>query len=351
MKRFILAILFFPFALSADEVAVPHRFEAGMPAVAAEVNDNFEFLASELAEARASLGESEERLEAQESLIESFDEEIAVLKNQLPVVLDPEASAIEITQPGFYVLNQDFMGSLAIAADDVLLDMRNYAIRAVSGGYGLRVSGFRVEIRNASLWDAPSIVEESAQVRIVNAHFRGLTLQGSTTIVDSSAGGYIGATVSGGRHVFRNVSFSGREGPAIRVEEGSIEVLDSTLKCLLASCLELQSSGHLVSGNVISPVVGRGIDLRGDSTIVKDNLFISSDPESAGPIFVQGTDNLIIGNVSKPRIRDGGYVSRWSGGIAFTADGNYYGNNKMAAETPFSLGSTTQIDLGGNEGF
>ena len=37
--------------------------------------------------------------------------------------------------------------------------------------------------------------------------------------------------------------------------------------------------------------------------------------------------------------------------MEFTANGNYYGNNRMAAQVPFALGGTVQTDWGGNVGY
>jgi hypothetical protein len=38
-------------------------------------------------------------------------------------------------------------------------------------------------------------------------------------------------------------------------------------------------------------------------------------------------------------------------GIEFAQDGNYYGDNRIAALLPFSLGGTIQTDWGGNASY
>ena len=55
-----------------------------------------------------------------------------------------------------------------------------------------------------------------------------------------------------------------------------------------------------------------------------------------------------IAEVHAARLPSG---EEWGTGIAFGQSGNYYGNNQMAASTPFALGQTTQTDWGGNVGF
>lgn len=42
---------------------------------------------------------------------------------------------------------------------------------------------------------------------------------------------------------------------------------------------------------------------------------------------------------------------RDNSGIRFTMNGNFYGNNRVAASVPFNVGATVQTDWGGNVGF
>jgi hypothetical protein len=62
---------------------------------------------------------------------------------------------------------------------------------------------------------------------------------------------------------------------------------------------------------------------------------------------VSGIGNTLDGNIAAPGVR--GMAART--GIEFTADGNYYGGNRLAATGPFALGATTQTDWGGKVGY
>jgi hypothetical protein len=62
---------------------------------------------------------------------------------------------------------------------------------------------------------------------------------------------------------------------------------------------------------------------------------------------ISGTANTLDGNVAAP----GRFGERARTGMAFTADGNFYGDNRMAAQTPFVVGGTVQTDWGGNVGY
>jgi hypothetical protein len=102
-------------------------------------------------------------------------------------------------------------------------------------------------------------------------------------------------------------------------------------------------NANLVANNILELLsVEEGFTVEGDYNVLRDNIAL----EAAGvdAIFlVSGTANTIDGNIAPPADPDqeaGGPGL----GIKFTADGNYYGNNRMAV----SLGGTVQTDWGGN---
>ena len=97
---------------------------------------------------------------------------------------------------------------------------------------------------------------------------------------------------------------------------------------------------NMIDNNFIAPYPAYVVD--GDRNVIRDNTITGS---GAGVAFaVGGTGNTLDGNI---------VASREAGpstevGIEFTADGNYYGNNRMAAIVPFNLNGTVQTDWGGN---
>jgi hypothetical protein len=85
----------------------------------------------------------------------------------------------------------------------------------------------------------------------------------------------------------------------------------------------------------------------GDRNVVRDNTIISGIP--GGTAFaVRGTGNTLDGNIAAGREPE---FPATNVGIAFTADGNYYGDNRMGSNVPFSLNGTVQTDWGGNVGY
>ena len=67
---------------------------------------------------------------------------------------------------------------------------------------------------------------------------------------------------------------------------------------------------------------------------------------------IGGTANTLDGNIGAPSESLGlPRAVRARIGMQFTAEGNYYGDNRMAAEVPFALGGTVQTDWGGNVGY
>lgn len=360
MKCFAFLMAILPGVLSAEELAVPHVFESGSPAVAAEVNENFRYLADSLTDTRRRLAEVETRIESSEATIASQTAELTLLLEQLPIVLGPEDLPVVIDQPGNYVLDQDIqmvLGQLEvlidIVADNVVLDMQGKTV-STGAGEGMRIRGHSVEVRNGKM-NAPLIVDESASgVRIENMDIYaiegiGAWLNGGTTVIDSLSAGFVGILVSGGQHRFVNVWASGSEAAGLAARNSIVEIVDSEIVCFRPSaCLDLESSNSIVSNNVIGSTTSLGMQIGGDSNIVKGNTFTGGADTA---IEVRGTDNLILDNSSKPSSPAPGVLIPGTYGIHFFTDGNYFGGNLMSAEEPFALRDTTQIDLGGNQGF
>ena len=90
-------------------------------------------------------------------------------------------------------------------------------------------------------------------------------------------------------------------------------------------------------------------EVEGDNNVVRDNtVLLGGTIVNASAIYaISGTANTLDGNIAAPSSP----FERVRTGMAFTADGNYYGDNRMAATMPFALGGTVQIDWGGNVGY
>jgi hypothetical protein len=85
-----------------------------------------------------------------------------------------------------------------------------------------------------------------------------------------------------------------------------------------------------------------------NGNVVLDNILTMSSGGGTTAIRVEGTGNVVRGNLALPGELDG---ARWGAGINFLVDGNFYGDNQMAALEPFIVGTTTQTDWGDNVGF
>ena len=88
-----------------------------------------------------------------------------------------------------------------------------------------------------------------------------------------------------------------------------------------------------------------GSKSEGDRNVVRSNTYING--LTSAVLLISGTANTLDGNIAA-RAAEGGQASV---GMEFRADGNFYGNNRMAAQVPFALGGTVQTDWDGNVGY
>ena len=77
----------------------------------------------------------------------------------------------------------------------------------------------------------------------------------------------------------------------------------------------------------------------------QSQVTIELDNPSASDITVDVI--TLDGNIGAPSDP----ARREAVGMRYTADGNFYGDNRMAAQVPFDLGGTVQTDWGGNVGY
>ena len=136
--------------------------------------------------------------------------------------------------------------------------------------------------------------------------------------------------------------------------------------------VSLTGDGNRVLDNRLVPLRLRGVRILGDGNVVANNVMdVTRADEAAMGSIVEGDYNVLRSNTVLAGVdmrtlaplgnqRHGEHARRQHRGAAptpterarvgmwFTADGNYYGDNRMAAEVPFELGGTVQTDWGGN---
>lgn len=279
--------------------------------------------------------------------------------------IDLSSAPVEIDEPGYYELDRDWhMGTeigqigtlVTVTANDVTLDFRGYEVTFEHNGTGIRVNGGGFTVRNGRLagdLDSYALYSEAARTTIDHMQIysrEGIHLSGDNAVVTDSA-------ITG-----RFGTVFGNDGLAER----------SSFGCF-ASCMSLNGNNSKVVGNRIDAATGYAIAVRGGGSVVADNVFDSRNADTQVDVIqvlandnqvlrntlllygdegvlvdVQGTRNTVVGNVAAPSVVTGGLPSV---GIRFTVDGNWYGDNRVTATTPFDLGGTTQTDWGGNVSF
>ena len=402
-KRKIPAAICLTFGLVAvgtAQVTVPNEFEAGTPARAVEVNENFSALA--------------DAIMANGVAIESFEQgtqgpagpagpqgpigPIGLPGPQGPegpmgpagpqgpagpkgltgpqgppgnsgsaaVVLDLSAPVL-IDQPGIYILDQDWVArgeewSLDIQSDHVLLDLQGFLIEG-GGNFGvIHVTGDDVTLRSGRVRVDDGVGVQTLgrdtliyDMRIHASTGGGLSLDGAGSTVRNSfltanEGQAVGAgsgTVIQNNYIYGKLIAFGTGSDATRVT-----VVDNKFGCGVYECAVLKGSENVFAGNTFVDFLANGenvVWVTGNNNYVVDNVFATTG-EYGPAITVEGTLNVVRGNVISapgPTARYG----TWPVGIRFTADGNYYGGNLVWATVPFDLGGTVQTDLGGNVGF
>ena len=265
-----------------------------------------------------------------------------------------------IKESGTYVLDRDWNVTaapnyvmLVIEASNVILDFNGFEIRYEGDGTIVRVEGDNVTLRDGavSAVDASplqSLGSGTAIERMTLVGVGGVSLGGrGARFIDSLASGRFGVSFSGeavvegsdfgchydcvGLHGERN-SFTGNR---VSAADGVTIAVDG--------------DGNIVARNTVLGGSGGAFEvvvIEGDHNVVRDNT-IAVDVQQRPIVSVRGTSNTLDGNIAYPS-PDGGPASV---GIAFDEDGNFYGDNRMAAAIPFQLGSTAQTDWGGNVGY
>ncbi len=285
-------------------------------------------------------------------------------------VLDLSKPPVVIDEPGLYAIQQSWLFPPAttdvvpeliqITADDVTLDLHGFRIsadiRALRLSTLLLISGDRAEIRNGrfgACCDAAVAVASTGAG--TNLHhltiysFEPMTFDGDfTTIRDSGITPHPGIQLAGRSNLERNAIFCSFI-CAVLSGDGN-RVTDNRMYPYQFGGVRIMGNENVVANNImdareIAQLVA-GFDVEGDHNVLRSNTVLVGFSTEA-VLRISGTANTLEGNIGAPN------ESEWEAGagIKFTADGNYYGNNRMAARTPFLLGGTVQTDWGGNVGY
>ena len=358
----ILTSLFMVPLVGHAQTEVPHIFEAGRPARAAEVNENFVVIegsvnatASAIAENEAAIADNAEAIAA----IISSQGQASVLDFTLP-------DQCVIDMPGYYVLNKNWdfspadpegacTSGISIDADGVSLDLQGYRITCdLCGGPALSSQSHNnVVVRNGSLKGsvAGSNVDDIA-FWFEDGRIERLSVEGVVLVVPWSFGDQAvisNLSVTGdleinpggdpGNRANGKVSIVSSEidGWIYARETEGVEVLDSQfgrgffestpasiVRNTIAGGLQLEYSAEIVAWNTIGHRSGSPIS---------HGIFVT-DPFAPGGAIIEGN---IIRNAEV--------------GIEFRdSTGNFFGNNRVSANSPF-VGAGGQTDWGGNASF
>src|SRR5688572_15693684 len=286
-------------------------------------------------------------------------------------VLDLSRLPVVIDEPGNYAIQRNWQIPSAasqvntelirITADNVTLDLHGFEISADGISAPpvttlLVITGRAVEIRNGGLsacCEGGGVVHSTG----FGTKMHHLTMYSHETMSFTGDGASLTDSDFHARVQVRFAARSTLERNAISCNRGH-------------SCVVLVGDGNSVANNRMSLYQGGGIEIlgdrnllaanvvdvtdavdafepfevAGDSNIVRDNtVFLGGTIVNASAIFViSGTANTLDGNIAAPATP----TERARIGMAFTADGNYYGDNRMAAQVPFALGGTVQTDWG-----
>jgi hypothetical protein len=275
-------------------------------------------------------------------------------------ILDLSKGPVMIDSPGLYLLHRSWSlpepepGAtlISISADEVVLDLQGFTIDYGSEGSTLiSILGDDVTVRNGRLLGSAGAAihgrsERTTIERIEAAAHLGIVLGEHATMRDSSVSAYYGTSVGTGSIIERS-RFGGSVYWPLQLHSDSV-VSDCLFDVAHYPGIYVAGEGNRVARNtlLIDAGVESSMHVAGDRNVIRDNT--ARIRGSMGTILlVDGGGNTIDGNIAAAA--SAGAVART--GIEFAADGNYFGDNRMAAATPFDLGATTQTDWGGNVGY
>jgi hypothetical protein len=286
-------------------------------------------------------------------------------------VLNLSNPPVVIDEPGLYAIDRDWEipdttttvvpELIQITADDVELDLHGFEITAAPPDFSSTtlfvITGSRTEIRNGGFeagGDGGTAVRSTGGVGLHHVSISSgetMTFTGAT-ITDSQLGSRLEMRFEASSRLERNTISCGRGLRCVRFLGSDSEFTGNRLSMSQGGGIEVVGDGNTVANNFVDlsdDVDGETVfDIKGDNNVVRGNTALVGNGSIGDPLWaISGTANTLDGNIAAP----GRFGERARTGMAFTADGNFYGNNRMAAQTAFVLGGTVQTDWGGNVGY
>jgi hypothetical protein len=279
-------------------------------------------------------------------------------------VLDLTKLPVVIDEPGHYALQRDWVLTgyrlggdvISVTADNVEIDLHGFDIEIRLDDVTstlLAVSGDQVTVRNGTLSacceGAAAFGSTGNVTRLEHLEVSGqetMQLEGaSTTITDSDIHARWGITVNERSVVQRNSL--GCRTACLTLQGDGNALIDNRFGFADADfVVKVGGDANVIERNMMDndfAVPGTAYTVDGDRNVIRDNTITGGGADLA--FEVRGTANTLDGNIVAPP----GEASRATRvGIDFTADGNYYGDNRMGAIVPFNLNGTVQTDWGGN---
>jgi len=277
-------------------------------------------------------------------------------------IIDGPGTDIVLDTPGYYVLNADTdVINILINGSFIVVDFQGYRMNTTSSNAVVTINGDNVTLRNGYIspvsgTDGAAFTVNGNRVlieRMTIETYEGVVILGDdATISDSrlmtqSQDGDNGLGLGGNGAVAHGNHFVDAGGEtAISITGAHNAVTNNVINCPPEdTCNWVAGTNNVFANNVIfsdgeddTTILSVG----GDRNIIVNNLF-SQAQSQGGVMWVHTTGHMIKGNIATP-----GNGALW--GIRFDQDGNFYGDNKMTGVVPFDLQGTVQIDLGGNVG-
>ena len=293
-------------------------------------------------------------------------------------VLDLSKFPVVIDEPGLYAIDRNWrippaataatLELIRITASGVTLDLHEFQILADVGGASgsavtlLVITGSGAEIRNGGLFACCEGIFTLRSTGVgTKLHHLSVGVHESMTfdadhasLSDSTIEVRVAVRLAGRSDVQRNTISCNRGQHCIRLLGDGNQVTDNNVSLGQGGGIGILGHRNVVANNVIDAIADDPSDafvVEGDHNVVRNNTVLVSD-RLRSVVRISGTANTLDGNIGAPGVPVPG-VPRMQArvGMEFTADGNFYGDNRMAAEVPFALGGTVQTDWGGNVGY
>jgi hypothetical protein len=282
-------------------------------------------------------------------------------------VLDLSTLPAVIDEPGSYVLNRDWDVSVAdvtsvhsvvdVQADDVVIDFRGFEVTYNNEGAGVVIQGANVTVRGGRLIGyimSTPISSSGAQTTVENMYIQTFDeaprFQGSGAVLrETTLKSRFGVSMGSGSVAERNHLECSQFCIALG---SSSQAVDNRIDCSLEYCLIIRGDGNLVVGNrLFAQETQGGMQIVGNGNVLRNNtILMETPPESL--FEIKGSANIIDGNIGAGSVSgDATTGARAALGIYFTVDGNFYGNNRLAAVVLLAPNGTVQTDWGGNVAF